>query len=177
MSLKSGGLHAVATWNLGTISAFAWRQRKTKKTCVEMAGRRTFTLFIFFPLLLWRFPSSQLFCVHDTYSSAQICIGCRWCTQPSWMYGKWRQFMALLRCWRLQLADTALNNALTSIAQRSTWEMSNSTGDGSYLTWYQWIIHYAVNLPALLLLGLSLGAAIIAVVTEYLSSDYVVMCI
>jgi hypothetical protein len=44
MSLKLGGLHekhAVATWNLGTISAFASRQRKTKKTCVEMAGRRT----------------------------------------------------------------------------------------------------------------------------------------
>jgi hypothetical protein len=32
---------AVATWNLGTISAFDRRQRKTKKTCVEMAGRRT----------------------------------------------------------------------------------------------------------------------------------------
>jgi hypothetical protein len=31
MSLKSGGLHekhAVATWNLGTISVFASRQRK-----------------------------------------------------------------------------------------------------------------------------------------------------
>jgi hypothetical protein len=85
--------------------------------------------------------------------------------------------VALLRCWRLQRADTALNNALTSRAQRSTWEMSNSTGDASYLTWYQWIIHYAVNLPALLLLGLSLGAALIAVVTEWLSSDFVVMCI
>jgi hypothetical protein len=46
-SLKSRGLHekhAVATWNLGTISAFALRQRKTKKTCVEMAGRRTFRM-------------------------------------------------------------------------------------------------------------------------------------
>jgi hypothetical protein len=34
MSLKLGGLHekhAVATWNFGTISAFARRQRKTKK--------------------------------------------------------------------------------------------------------------------------------------------------
>jgi hypothetical protein len=44
---KSGGLHerhAVATWNLGTISAFAYRQRKTKKTCVEMTGRRTFRI-------------------------------------------------------------------------------------------------------------------------------------
>jgi hypothetical protein len=32
---KSGGLHekhTVATWNLGTISAFHWRQRETKKT-------------------------------------------------------------------------------------------------------------------------------------------------
>jgi hypothetical protein len=41
MSLNLGGLHekhAVATWNLGTVSAFAQRQRKTKKTCVEMAG-------------------------------------------------------------------------------------------------------------------------------------------
>jgi hypothetical protein len=40
---KSGGLHekhALATWNLGTIPAFAWRNRKIKKSCVEMAGRR-----------------------------------------------------------------------------------------------------------------------------------------
>jgi hypothetical protein len=47
MSLKLGGLHekhAVATWNLGTVSAFALRQRKTKKICVEMAGRRTFRM-------------------------------------------------------------------------------------------------------------------------------------
>ena len=32
--IKSGGLHekhVVATWNLGTISAFAYRQRETKK--------------------------------------------------------------------------------------------------------------------------------------------------
>jgi len=27
---------------LGTVSAFNWRQRKTKKTCVEVAGRTTF---------------------------------------------------------------------------------------------------------------------------------------
>jgi hypothetical protein len=50
MSLKSGGLHekhAVATWNLGTISAFALRQRKTKKSCVEMALKSTLTLIIF----------------------------------------------------------------------------------------------------------------------------------
>jgi hypothetical protein len=49
MSLKLGGLHekhAVATWNLGTISAFVWRQRKTKKTCVEMAGHRTFRMLL-----------------------------------------------------------------------------------------------------------------------------------
>jgi hypothetical protein len=42
---ESGRLHekhAVPTWNLRTISVFAWRQRKTKKTCVEMAYRRTF---------------------------------------------------------------------------------------------------------------------------------------
>jgi hypothetical protein len=48
MNLKFGGLHekhAVATWNLGTISAFALRQRKTKKTYVEMAGRRTFWMY------------------------------------------------------------------------------------------------------------------------------------
>jgi len=34
---KSGGLHekdVVATWNLGNISAFALRQRKTKKETV-----------------------------------------------------------------------------------------------------------------------------------------------
>jgi hypothetical protein len=39
---NSGGLHekrAVATGDLGTVSAFAWRQRQTKRTCVEMAGR------------------------------------------------------------------------------------------------------------------------------------------
>jgi hypothetical protein len=34
---KSGGLYekdVVATWNLGTISTFAERQRKAKKTCM-----------------------------------------------------------------------------------------------------------------------------------------------
>jgi hypothetical protein len=38
-NFKSEGLHekhAVATWNLGTISAFARGQGKAKKTCVEM---------------------------------------------------------------------------------------------------------------------------------------------
>jgi hypothetical protein len=34
----------VATWNLGTISAFAWKQRENEKACVEMAGRRTFRM-------------------------------------------------------------------------------------------------------------------------------------
>jgi hypothetical protein len=29
--------HAVATWNLGTISTFAWRQ-ENQDNCVEMAG-------------------------------------------------------------------------------------------------------------------------------------------
>jgi len=29
---------------LGAISAFAFRHRETKKTCVEMAGRRTFRI-------------------------------------------------------------------------------------------------------------------------------------
>jgi hypothetical protein len=41
---KLGGLHAkhaIAAGNLGTTSTLAWRQRKTKKTGVEMAGRRT----------------------------------------------------------------------------------------------------------------------------------------
>jgi hypothetical protein len=45
--LKPSGLHekhAIATWNLGTISALAWSLRKTRKTFVEMAGRRTFRL-------------------------------------------------------------------------------------------------------------------------------------
>jgi hypothetical protein len=39
---KSGGQrekHAVASWNLGTISAFAGRQKKTKEPCYELAGR------------------------------------------------------------------------------------------------------------------------------------------
>jgi hypothetical protein len=39
---SSGGpyeKHAVAAWNLGTISEFVWRQRKTTKTCVQMAGQ------------------------------------------------------------------------------------------------------------------------------------------
>jgi hypothetical protein len=53
-----GGLHEkhiVATWKrkTGTIPAFALGPRKTKKTCVEMAGRRTF-------LLLTEERSSQL---------------------------------------------------------------------------------------------------------------------
>jgi hypothetical protein len=42
-----GGLHekqAVSTGNLGTVSELAWRQRKTVKTCVTMADRRTFRM-------------------------------------------------------------------------------------------------------------------------------------
>jgi len=31
---------------LGTFSAFAFRHRETKKTCVEVAGRRTFRILI-----------------------------------------------------------------------------------------------------------------------------------
>jgi hypothetical protein len=41
-NLKSGGLHvkhAVATWNLGTISEFDYKAEKPKKTCVELASR------------------------------------------------------------------------------------------------------------------------------------------
>jgi hypothetical protein len=49
MRLKSGWLHekhAVATWNLGTISAFYLKsERKTKKTCVEMAKRLDLDVF------------------------------------------------------------------------------------------------------------------------------------
>jgi hypothetical protein len=43
MNIKSGGLHEkhVVSSNLGTISAFIWRQRKTTRTCVDMASRRT----------------------------------------------------------------------------------------------------------------------------------------
>jgi hypothetical protein len=47
MNLISGELHekhTVTSWNLGTISAFANRKKKTKKTCFEMAGRRTFQM-------------------------------------------------------------------------------------------------------------------------------------
>jgi hypothetical protein len=40
--------NAVAIRNLGIISAFAWRQGKTKKTCVEAAGRRNFRIHINF---------------------------------------------------------------------------------------------------------------------------------
>jgi hypothetical protein len=39
---ESGGLHevhTVAAWDLGTIPAFACRRNRTKKPCVEMAGR------------------------------------------------------------------------------------------------------------------------------------------
>jgi hypothetical protein len=42
---KLGGLdekHTVAILNLGTILEFAKKQRKTRKTYVEMTGRRTF---------------------------------------------------------------------------------------------------------------------------------------
>jgi hypothetical protein len=40
------GKHVVATWKgkTGTIPAFALGPRKTKKTCVEIAGRRNFGL-------------------------------------------------------------------------------------------------------------------------------------
>jgi hypothetical protein len=44
---KSGGLHekhAVATGNLGTVSAFAWRQSRIKNTSVQMAGRRNYRM-------------------------------------------------------------------------------------------------------------------------------------
>ena len=48
---RSGGLHekhVVATWNVGNhLSAFAYRHRETEKTCVEMAGRRTFQILTF----------------------------------------------------------------------------------------------------------------------------------
>jgi hypothetical protein len=36
--------YTVATWNLGNISAFGWRQTEAKKTCVEMADRRNFRI-------------------------------------------------------------------------------------------------------------------------------------
>ena len=36
--------HAVATWNLGTISVFSGRQRNNEKTAVEVAYRRTFRI-------------------------------------------------------------------------------------------------------------------------------------
>jgi hypothetical protein len=41
------GLHqklVVATWNLVAVSAFAERQRKTKKSCVEIASRRLYRM-------------------------------------------------------------------------------------------------------------------------------------
>ena len=47
---KSGGLHekhVVELGILGTISAFAYRHRETKKTCVEVAGRRTFRILTY----------------------------------------------------------------------------------------------------------------------------------
>jgi hypothetical protein len=45
--LKWAGLHernAIAIWNLETISSFAYRQRKTKKTGVEVADSRAFRM-------------------------------------------------------------------------------------------------------------------------------------
>jgi hypothetical protein len=36
--------HAVAAWDLGTISATSQTQRESKKTCVEMAGRGIFRM-------------------------------------------------------------------------------------------------------------------------------------
>jgi hypothetical protein len=36
--------HAVTTSNFGIISAFAWWQKKTKKTCVEEARRYSFLM-------------------------------------------------------------------------------------------------------------------------------------
>jgi hypothetical protein len=44
---KSGGLHekhVVALGKLGTTSVFVFRLRETRKTCVEVAGRRTFRI-------------------------------------------------------------------------------------------------------------------------------------
>jgi hypothetical protein len=46
--LTSRGLqekNAVATWDLGSISAFAGRQRKNKKPLIKMAGRRSFRMY------------------------------------------------------------------------------------------------------------------------------------
>jgi hypothetical protein len=48
---KLGGLHekhTVTTSNLGTVSAFAKRQKKMKKTRVEMASRSGFWIHIDF---------------------------------------------------------------------------------------------------------------------------------
>jgi hypothetical protein len=47
MNLNSGRLHkkhSVGTWKLRPISASAWRLRKAKTTCVEMANRRTYRI-------------------------------------------------------------------------------------------------------------------------------------
>jgi len=44
---KSGGLrerHVVATWNLGNHLSFWLYTGKPRKTCVEVAGRRTFRI-------------------------------------------------------------------------------------------------------------------------------------
>jgi hypothetical protein len=59
--IKYGGLHekhAIETWNLGSISAFAWKLKKTKQTYVEMAGRRTFrTHTVYYPAV---FPNTSV---------------------------------------------------------------------------------------------------------------------
>jgi hypothetical protein len=52
LMVKSGGLHqnhGAATWNLGTIFAYACRRRKTKKTSVEVIDPRTFRVHTDFP--------------------------------------------------------------------------------------------------------------------------------
>jgi len=44
---KSGGLHekhVVATWNVGNRLSICLDTGKPRKTCVEMAGRRTFRI-------------------------------------------------------------------------------------------------------------------------------------
>jgi hypothetical protein len=79
--VKSEGLHEKARssylGSLATISAFAWRRRKTKKTGVEMTGRRTFRMLTDFQPAVrktkHKIPNVFLMCVCVCAIALAIC--------------------------------------------------------------------------------------------------------
>ena len=65
LDLSQEGYMRSMQWQLGmlgAVSAFAYRHRETKKTCVEVAGRRTFRIL----------TSSQRFGIYSKTSDTHI---------------------------------------------------------------------------------------------------------